>query len=147
MAADLIDLHTHTNCSDGDYAPAELLRLAKKRGVKTIAITDHDTVDGYDKELFLLAKELEIKLIPGIEFSTIDEESGQKIHALGLGIDSDNKALREELFPKNVLIVSIKRGSKEFIPNGNTVILPGDILTILCYKSELAEVKQMTLTL
>ncbi len=96
MAADLIDLHTHTNCSDGDYAPAELLRLAKKRGVKTIAITDHDTVDGYDKELFLLAKELEIKLIPGIEFSTIDEESGQKIHALGLGIDSDNKALREK---------------------------------------------------
>lgn len=96
MAADLIDLHTHTNCSDGDYAPAELLRLAKKRGIKTIAITDHDTVDGYDKELFLLAKELEIELIPGIEFSTIDKESGQKVHALGLGIDLENKVLREE---------------------------------------------------
>lgn len=94
MAAELIDLHTHTNCSDGDYTPAQLLRLAKERGVGTIAITDHDTVDGYDEALFALAKELEIELIPGIEFSTIDEESEQKIHVLGLGIDPNSEVLR-----------------------------------------------------
>ena len=78
MAADLIDLHTHTNCSDGDYAPAELLRLAKKRGIKTIAITDHDTVDGYDKKLFLLAKELEIELIPGMSSRQLMKKADRK---------------------------------------------------------------------
>lgn len=96
MATNLIDLHTHTNCSDGDYTPARLLHLAKERGVGTIAITDHDTVDAYDEALFALAKELEIELIPGVEFSTIDEESEQKIHVLGLGIDPNNEALREK---------------------------------------------------
>ena len=78
-----------------------------------------------------------------------EEETDKVVTSLSITSNMSvcNKALREELFPKNVLIVSIKRGVKEFIPNGNTVILPGDILTILCYKSELAEVKQMTLTL
>lgn len=91
----MIDLHTHTNCSDGDYSPEELLRLAKDRGIETIAITDHDTVDGYSDDLFALARELDIELVPGIEFSTIDEESQQKVHVLGLWIDHRNQSLRQ----------------------------------------------------
>ena len=135
MAADLIDLHTHTNCSDGDYAPAELLRLAKKRGIKTIAIADHDTVDGYDKELFLLAKELEIELIPGIEFSTIDKESGQKIHALGLGIDLENNVLREkctQLRADRIKLmgqIAEKLASYGFVLRVDELVASGEIIT------------------
>lgn len=92
---------------------------------------------------------LERLLANRMDTASEEEETDKVVTSLSITSNMSvcNKALREELFPKNVLIVSIKRGMKEFIPNGNTVILPGDILTILCYKSELAEVKQMTLTL
>lgn len=42
----MADLHTHTTASDGQYAPTELVRMAKGQGLEAIAITDHDTVDG-----------------------------------------------------------------------------------------------------
>ena len=92
----LIDLHTHTNMSDGDYSPQELLRIAKERGIVVIAVTDHDTVDGYDEALFTYAKGLGITLIAGIELSTIDEQSQQKIHVLGLFINPYEAQLREQ---------------------------------------------------
>lgn len=43
----IIDLHTHTNASDGKLPPQELLLRAKQRGIKVLAITDHDTLEGY----------------------------------------------------------------------------------------------------
>lgn len=43
------DLHTHSSASDGQYAPAELARLAKERGLEALALTDHDTLDGLDE--------------------------------------------------------------------------------------------------
>jgi predicted metal-dependent phosphoesterase TrpH len=43
---ELIDLHTHSNASDGTFAPAEVVRLAKVGGLKALALTDHDTIDG-----------------------------------------------------------------------------------------------------
>ena len=42
----MTDLHTHSAASDGQYAPAELARLAKARGLEALALTDHDTLDG-----------------------------------------------------------------------------------------------------
>lgn len=45
----LRDLHTHTTASDGQYAPAELVKLAKARGLSVLAITDHDTIAGVNK--------------------------------------------------------------------------------------------------
>jgi len=83
----MIDLHTHTSYSDGDYSPSDLVELAFKKGVKVISITDHDTVGAFKSNIIKLAGDYGMLLIPGIEFSTIDEVSGQKIHVVGLNID------------------------------------------------------------
>jgi len=89
----MIDLHTHTNCSDGDYSPRDLIKLARSRGVKILSITDHDTVKAYEPDLIKFAKYNDVKLIPGIELSTVDELTKQKIHVVGLFIDTKNKEL------------------------------------------------------
>lgn len=89
----MIDLHTHTNCSDGDYAPHDLIELAGQRGIKIMSITDHDTVLAYQSDIIDFAKDRGIKLIPGIEFSTIDEVSHEKIHVVGLNIDTNEVGL------------------------------------------------------
>lgn len=89
----MIDLHTHTNCSDGDYSPRELIKLAASRGVKIMSITDHDTIMAYDGDIIRVALRQGIQLIPGIEFSTVDELSNEKIHVVGLNIDLKNSKL------------------------------------------------------
>lgn len=85
----LIDLHTHSSASDGQYTPAELIMLAKKKNVSVIALTDHDTVSGI-KEARACAKEMDQPFIAGIEISTRKEE---EIHIVGLGIDEDHPRL------------------------------------------------------
>lgn len=90
----MIDLHTHTNYSDGVYSSRDLIRMATRRGLKVLAITDHDTVRAYDSGIVTFAKRLGIKLVPGIEFSTVDELSNEKIHVLGLDIDVNDKELK-----------------------------------------------------
>lgn len=90
----MIDLHAHTNCSDGDYSPLDLIKLAAKKGVRALAITDHDTVSAYQSDIVSFAKRHGISLIKGIEFSTIDRLSSQKVHVVGLNIDTDNTQLR-----------------------------------------------------
>jgi len=65
---DLIDLHTHSNCSDGSLSPRELVQLAKKRDLRAIALTDHDTVAGV-AEAVAAGKELGVEVVPGVEIS------------------------------------------------------------------------------
>ncbi len=64
----LVDLHTHSNCSDGSMRPAELVRHAAAAGLKALALTDHDTVAGID-EAAGEAERLGIGFIPGVEIS------------------------------------------------------------------------------
>ena len=90
----MIDLHTHTNYSDGVYSPEDLIKMAAEHGLRVLAITDHDTIRAYDSDIITFAKKLGIKLVPGIEFSTVDELSNEKIHVLGLDIDVKNKELK-----------------------------------------------------
>jgi len=88
-----IDLHTHTNCSDGLLYPKELLKKAGDYGLVAISITDHDILRAYeDKSIFDYAVSLGLNLIPGIEFSTLDT-NGNKYHILGLMIDISNISL------------------------------------------------------
>jgi predicted metal-dependent phosphoesterase TrpH len=89
------DLHCHSTCSDGSKTPYELIEMAKEIGLKGLSITDHDTVSAYTKEVFEFAKEKEIDLIAGVEFSTRYEKNGgfESIHILGYGIDYTNKKL------------------------------------------------------
>lgn len=86
----IVDLHTHTRCSDGSLAPDELLSDAQAARVDILAVTDHDTTAAY-REL-LRTPIAGLKLIPGIEFST--ESDGYGIHVLGLNIDTECDAMR-----------------------------------------------------
>jgi predicted metal-dependent phosphoesterase TrpH len=90
------DLHVHTTASDGVYTPAEMIQLAIESGLKGIAITDHDTVDGL-RELKLSRLKLlnQIELVPGIEINTDFEE--EEVHILGYFIDFGQPQLLSRL--------------------------------------------------
>lgn len=80
----MIDLHVHSNQSDGTYTPAQLVQYAAKKGLTAFALTDHDTTQGLDAAI-ASARQHFVTVIPGIEFSTVYEE--KDIHILGLFID------------------------------------------------------------
>lgn len=79
----LIDFHTHTTASDGALSPDALLARAAEASISCFAITDHDTIRGYDS---VCQRSPEgIRLIPGVELSCV--WSGVTIHVVGLGFD------------------------------------------------------------
>lgn len=77
------DLHMHTSYSDGDYDIKEVIEMASKAGLKTIAITDHDRADHFEK-IKEIGKNFDIRLIKGLEISAYDFESHKKVHIVGL---------------------------------------------------------------
>ena len=89
MKKGLIDLHTHTNYSDGELSPIKLCDFAKENGISVLSITDHNTIEGY-KNLGDM-QELGLKLIPGIEFDVAIDKV--KLHILGYDIDINNQNL------------------------------------------------------
>jgi len=88
------DLHLHTNISDGTMSPEEIVIEAKKSGLATIAITDHDTFDGIGLALSAGA-EHGIEVIPGIKLSA--ELNGEEVHILGYYMDWQDQQLRDKL--------------------------------------------------
>ena len=87
----MIDLHAHSTASDGQHAPSEVAKLAWQAGVRHLALTDHDTLDGL-AQAQAAARDLGLDLICGIEVSTrID---GMDIHVLGHFVRPDDAALR-----------------------------------------------------
>jgi predicted metal-dependent phosphoesterase TrpH len=76
----MIDLHSHTDESDGTFTPAELVAEAKRVGLSALAITDHDTLRGYQMAV-PLAAEAKLELVCGIELST--RLGGASVHLLG----------------------------------------------------------------
>lgn len=89
-----IDLHTHSNRSDGTDTPTELVENAKAVGLDVVALTDHDATVGWD-EAQSAADRVGIRLVPGIEISTALE--GVSIHLLGYGFDPTYPPLVAEL--------------------------------------------------
>ncbi len=87
-----IDLQMHTNASDGKYSPKEVVTLAKKKGMKMIAITDHDTISGI-AEALEQSKKTGVEVIPGVELSCHEPFYKHTIDILGLFIDPSSKAL------------------------------------------------------
>lgn len=79
----IVDLHTHSTASDGQYTPTQLVRRAKERGLEVLALTDHDTVDGLT-EAVRAGEELGVRVIPGIELSAKEYPT---FHILGYQID------------------------------------------------------------
>src|SRR6266498_4780012 len=89
-----IDLHTHTNRSDGTFAPPELVRLASERGLEVVAITDHDTTDGLEEGAGA-GVERGVEVVPGVELSA--EHQGTSVHVLCYWMDPGNEGLQAEL--------------------------------------------------
>lgn len=78
-----IDLHTHSNASDGTCTPTEVVRLAAQKGLRAMALTDHDTVSGVEEAMNTAsAFSLPIQVIPGTELSVAYKK--QDIHIVGL---------------------------------------------------------------
>ena len=86
----MIDLHSHSTASDGQYSPSELIEKAYKRGLSVIALTDHDTIKGLE-EAEKKAKELSITFVPGIEINI--HRPGSEFHLLGLGVNRQSNSL------------------------------------------------------
>lgn len=103
-----IDLHMHSNISnDGDFSPAELMKMCSKAGIKTAALADHNSV----KEVAEAIKEGEkfgVKVIPAIEIDCTYKE--YNLHVLGYNIDYNNKIF--EKIEKNVFEQELKAGDK-----------------------------------
>ncbi|MBD2427161.1 PHP domain-containing protein [Phormidium sp. FACHB-1136] len=91
----MLDLHNHTTYSDGTLSPADLVKEATTAGVKALAITDHDTLAGWD-EAFSAAGDV-LEIVPGVELSTT--ENGRSLHVLGFYPNRDalDPALQERL--------------------------------------------------
>jgi predicted metal-dependent phosphoesterase TrpH len=87
---EVIDLHTHSNYSDGTDSPAELINKALAAGVTTIALTDHDSIAGISEAQSVLRSG--ISLVPGAEISC-QTEDGISVHMLGLLFDLSNSEL------------------------------------------------------
>lgn len=91
----IIDLHTHSTHSDGVLKPKEIIDTAVNNNVSILAISDHDTIEAYNDELFKYAKEMNIKLIPAVEIST--KYNNKSVHVLGYNFDLNNTELKEKL--------------------------------------------------
>ena len=99
------DLHTHTICSDGQLAPAALVRKAAGRGLDVLAVTDHDTIDGV-AEAQEAGRACGVRVVPGVELSVTvppggdangSGEGGEEIHLLGYAFDPGHEGLRGHL--------------------------------------------------
>lgn len=91
---DLIDLHVHSNASDGSLTPTQVAKEAMYSGIKAIALTDHDTVDGIE-EILEYTDQKNLEVIPGIELSCYYKN--REIHILGYFVDFKNPQLEKEL--------------------------------------------------
>lgn len=92
----IVDLHSHTTASDGILTPIELVKRAADNQINMLAITDHDTIKGLPEAKEAIVREnLPVKLIHGVEISTIWKNS--EIHIVGLNVDIENSQLLELL--------------------------------------------------
>jgi hypothetical protein len=80
-----VDLHSHTTASDGTLTPRELVRAAVKRGVRVLAITDHDSTEGLAEALDEAAKHPPLAIVPGLEINC--DVPGAEVHVLGYYVD------------------------------------------------------------
>jgi predicted metal-dependent phosphoesterase TrpH len=88
------DFHLHSTASDGVHSPSWVMETAAARGVRVLALTDHDSTGGLE-EARAAAAALGLRLVPGIEIST--DYGKADVHLLGFGIDAEAKALQEFL--------------------------------------------------
>lgn len=76
----MLDLHSHTTYSDGTLTPSQFVRTVAERGVRALAISDHDTIAGWD-EAIATGDECGVEIVPAVELSTT--HNGRSLHVLG----------------------------------------------------------------
>ena len=91
------DLHAHSDWSDGSLPVPELVRFAKALGLGVLSITDHDTMAG-QREALEEGKRRGLRIIPGVEVSALDGETGRKVHILGYMVE-DAETLARACLP------------------------------------------------
>lgn len=148
----LIDLHVHSNASDGTLAPAELVKLAYESGLSAMALTDHDSVLGVEEAL---NTGLPIEVIPGIELSAGYKD--RDIHILGLCINHKAKKLLDisenvinERQQRNMKMINnlaadgidINEESLRKISGGKGVITRGHFAKFLVARGYVSSVKE-----
>lgn len=103
-----VDLHTHSLYSDGTFTPDEIVKYANEKGLRAIALTDHDTLSGIN-EAKMAGEKYGVEIIPGIEVSTEYDET--EIHIVGLFVNENTefnnalKELRESREKRNIQMV------------------------------------------
>lgn len=133
----MIDLHTHTTCSDGTDMPRALINTALAQGIEVIAVTDHDTVSGWGEATSALRGEIELVL--GAEISCLTE-TGTSVHMLGLLFDGTNQDMltmleqtRDDRVPRMVKMIELLNNAgihvsmqdvEEVMPHGATMGRP-----------------------
>ncbi len=145
-----IDLHVHSNVSDGSLSPSEVTELAFHKGLSAFALTDHDTTEGYtiahETALKLSKGNRKIDVIPAVEISAGYKD--RDIHVLGFYIDPYNKELndtlaltRERRFVRNLKMIerlnndNIDISYEELtFSNPNTIITRGHFSRLLIEK-------------
>jgi predicted metal-dependent phosphoesterase TrpH len=90
----MIDLHTHTTCSDGTDTPFMLVKKALATGITTLAITDHDSTAGWQEAITAIQPQIELVL--GAEISCLTHD-GISVHMLGLLFDGENSQMQQML--------------------------------------------------
>ncbi len=94
-----IDLHVHSNASDGTLSPTEVVELAASLSLSAIALTDHDTLSGIEEAqaaaLVVSSSANPLRVIPGAEISVA--YNNRDVHVLGLFLDTENSLLKEAL--------------------------------------------------
>jgi predicted metal-dependent phosphoesterase TrpH len=96
----VVDLHTHTLRSDGVLQPVELVRAAADAGIRTLAITDHDSIAAYRELRAAQAVPEPIELLPGVEINALSRGiplADGELHVLGFGMDPDDEAFEAAL--------------------------------------------------
>lgn len=116
-----VDLHVHSNASDGTLTPAKVVELAAQKGLSAFALTDHDTIEGIP-EAQKAAQNLPLEVIPGIELSCV--YLGEEIHILGLYVDlSDKEFLAQTGHLKDIRIKRNEEMINRFQKDGIDITL------------------------
>ena len=90
-----VDLHIHTNYSDGVFTPKQAVEYASQIGLSAISITDHDTVDGV-QEAIEAGKQYGVEVISGIELSAeLDNITKTEMHILGYYVNHKSKSFND----------------------------------------------------
>ena len=91
----IADLHLHTTASDGRLTPTQLMELVARRGLRAVAVTDHDSTEGLAEALEAASAYPDLRVIPGIELST--DVPGNEIHVLAYYIQYTDPGVQERL--------------------------------------------------